>query len=146
MKKLGYAFVAALLAGGLATAQDIQQKSQTKISVEDGKEIKVTGCVQRGLDGGYLLTNVASKQGSLASYVLAADDDDLTKHLGHRVEIEGKAVDQGKGKIKIETKNETKTGDGEKTKTESKGEVKGDLKGLPYLGVKSVRMIANVCP
>ena len=46
-----------------------------------------------------------------------------------RVEIEGKAVDQGKGKIKVESKAEGTTG-----KTESKSEVQGDLKGLPYLG------------
>ena len=145
MRKLGYALVAVVFAGGLATAQEIQQKSQTKISVEDGKNVTVTGCVQRGADGGFMLTNAAGKQGSLGSYLLAADADDLDKHLGHRVEIEGKAVDQGKGKLKIETKNESRTGDGEKVKTESKGEVKGDLKGLPYLGVKSIRMIASVC-
>jgi hypothetical protein len=77
--------------------------------------------------------------------VLAATDDDslddIDKHVGHRVEITGKAADQGKGKIKVETKTEGTTG-----KTESKSEVKGDLKGLPFLGVKSLKMIATVCP
>jgi hypothetical protein len=146
MWKLGYALAAVILAGGIAAAQDITQKSQTKISVEDGKSITVTGCVRRAADGGFTLTNVAGKDGSRANYLLAEDDADLEKHVGHRVEVSGKAVDQGKGKIKIETKSETKIGDGEKSKTESKGEVKGDLKGLPYLGVKSIRMIASVCP
>jgi hypothetical protein len=146
MRKLGHTFAAVMLAGGIAAAQDIQHKSQTKISVEDGKNVTVTGCVTRGADGGFALTNVAGKEGPLGSYLLAADGEDLDKHLGHRVEISGKAVDKGKGRIKIETKNETRHGDGEKTTTESKGEVKGDLKGLPYLGIKSMRMIASVCP
>ena len=58
----------------------------------------------------------------------------------------GLAADKGKGKIKVETKNETKTDEGDKAKTESRSEVKGDLKGLPFLGVKTLRMIASVCP
>jgi hypothetical protein len=146
MKKLGCFAGAMCLALGIASAQDLEKKTQTKVSVEDGKTITVTGCVQRGNDGELMLTNVANKDGALGSYLLAADDDDLDKHVGHRVEVTGKAADQGKGKIKVETKNESKVGDGDKAKTESKAEVKGDLKGLPYLGVKSVRMLASVCP
>jgi len=146
MQKL-FSFAGAMcLALGIASAQEMEKKTQTKVSVEDGKTVTVTGCVQRSADGEYILTNVANKDGALSSYVLAADDEDLSKHVGHRLEVTGKAADQGKGKIKVETKNESKVGDGDKAKTESKSEVKGDLKGLPYLGVKSVRMIASVCP
>jgi hypothetical protein len=146
MKRLGHFACAVVLAAGLADlhAQDV--KSKTKVTVEDGKDIKVTGCVERNPDGGFLLTNVAGKDGARGSYVLASNDDDLDKHLGHRVEISGKAADQGKGKISVETKNEVKTADGDKKKSESKSEVKGDLAGLPFLGVKSLRMIASVCP
>jgi hypothetical protein len=147
MHRLGCSLIAVIAACGLATAQDLEKKTQTKVSVEDGRSIKVTGCVERNADGGYTLTNVANKDGALGSYVLASDDDDLKDHVGHRVEITGKAADQGKnGKIKVETKNENKMADGDKSKTTSKAEVKGDLKGLPYLGVKSVKMIASVCP
>jgi hypothetical protein len=143
--KLGHVALAMLLgAVGVAAAQD---KGETKVSVEDGKTITVTGCVARGDDGTFTLTNVAGKDGVLGSYILAdADKGDLEKHVGHRVEVTGKAADKGKGKIKVETKNETKTDDGDKAKTESKSEVKGDLKGLPFLGVKSLRMLATVCP
>jgi hypothetical protein len=143
--KLGYVMMAIVLAGGLAAAQDTESKSKTKIKVDDGKSVTVTGCVERGPQGGFALTNVANKDGALGSYMLAATDDndlgDLDKHVGHRVEVTGKAADQGKGKIKVESKMEGTTG-----KTESKSEVKGDLKGLPYLGVKSFRMLASVCP
>jgi hypothetical protein len=147
MWKLGYTLAALVLACGIVAAQEVKEKSTTKVSVEDGKNVMLTGCVQRNADGGFTLTNVAGKEGTFGSYLLAAeDDDDVAKHVGHRVEINGKAADRGKGKITVETKNEKRVGDGDKTKTESKSEVKGDLRGLPYLGVKEIRMIASVCP
>jgi hypothetical protein len=152
--KLGYVFAAtvfAVWATGLASAQDSTDKTQTRVIVQDGKELTVTGCVQRGADGGYTLTNAAGKDGVEGSYILArlGDDDsvdDLDKHVGHRMEISGKAADRGDGKIKVETKSEVRRADGEKGKRETTSEVKGDLPGLPFLGVKSSRMIASVCP
>jgi DNA/RNA endonuclease YhcR with UshA esterase domain len=146
MRKLGYALAVSVLTCGIVAAQEVQQKTKSKVSVEDGKDVTVTGCVQRAADGTFTLSNVAGKDGALAGYVLATDDDDVAKYVGHRVEITGKAADKGKGKIKVETKNEIKNADGDKSKTESRSEVKGDLKGLPYLGVKSLRSIATVCP
>jgi hypothetical protein len=125
-----------------ATTQGVKPK--TRIVVEDGKELSITGCVQRNADGGFTLTHAAGKDGIVGSYILARledDDDDelddLKDHVGHRVEINGKAADKGKGRIKVMT---------ESGKTETKSEMKGDLSGLPYLGVKSSRMIASVCP
>jgi hypothetical protein len=131
-----------VLAGSLALAA--QDRPKTRVVVQDGKDVTVTGCVQRGADGDYTLTHVASKDGSESSYMLArltdADDDelkDLKDHVGHRVEVKGKAADKGDGKLKITT---------ESKRTETRSEVKGDLDGLPFLGVKSVRMLASVCP
>ena len=144
--RLCYTALALLLASGIAIAQDVDQKSKTNVKVDDGKSTTVTGCIERNADGGFMLTNVAGKDGARGSYLLAAttddnDLDDIHKHVGERVEITGKAADQGKGKLKVETKAEGTTG-----KTESKSEVSGDLKGLPYLGVKSFRVLASVCP
>jgi hypothetical protein len=146
MMKLGHIALAMMLACGIVAAQETDKKSKTKVTVEDGKTMSVTGCVERSAGGEFILTNVAGKDGPLSSYVLAKDDDsddadDLKDHVGHRVEITGKAADKGKGKIKVETKTEGTSG-----RTESNSEVKGDLKGLPFLGVKSLRMIASVCP
>jgi hypothetical protein len=148
MRKLGYSLFAVITACALVQAQDVQKppKSETKITVEDGKDIKATGCVERNADGGFTLTNVANKDGAMGSYILADDEDDLKDHVGHRVEISGKAADKGKGKVTIETETEHHAADGDKSKTKSKSQVKGDLKGLRYLGVKSVRMLASVCP
>ena len=95
--KLGHVALAVLLGtGAIAAAQD---KGETKISVEHGKTITVTGCVARGDEGTFTLTNVAGKNGTLGSYILTdADKDDLAKHVGHRVEITGKAADKGRAR------------------------------------------------
>jgi hypothetical protein len=73
-------------------------------------------------------------------YALVTDDD-LSKHLGHRVELKGKASDRGDGKVKIESTVGT-GGDKETAKTEVKG---GDMSGMHYLGLKSLKMISASC-
>ena len=143
--KLGI-FAAAAISAALVSAASAAQendKPKSRVIVEDGKEMTINGCVGRNPDGGYTLTNAAGKDGATGSYILARlkDDDDefddLKDHVGQRVEIKGKAADKGDGRIKVETDN---------GKTETKSEMKGDLSGLPFLGVKSMRMIASVCP
>jgi hypothetical protein len=145
--KLGFLF-ALVLAGGLVSAQ-----TKTRVIVEEGKDVALTGCVHRSPDGDLTLTHAAGKDGDSASYILALLDneeddelDDLKDHVGHRVEIRGKAVDRGHGRIRVKTESETRKAEGGKARTETKSEVKGDLSGLPFLGVKSSRMIASVCP
>ena len=130
--KLGFFALASLLICASAVAQDWDRKSKSRVIVEDGKAMTVTGCLQRNPEGTYTLTNAAGKDGAVGSYSLATsnDEDDLDnldKHVGHRVEVSGKAADQGNGKIKVETKNEMRKADGGKAKTESTSEVKGDL-------------------
>jgi hypothetical protein len=140
--KLCIALAAGLFIAGSAVAA--QDKPKTRVTVEDGREMTLTGCVQRNPDGNLTLTNAAGRDGEASSYILTAlnsdnDEriDDLKDHVGLRVEIKGKAADRGDGKIMVKT---------DSGKTETKSEVKGDLAGLPFLGVKSFRMIASVCP
>src|SRR4029450_4424362 len=128
--KLGYFPAIALLTATVAAAQDA--KTRTNVTVKDGKEITVTGCVERNPNGEYVLTNVAGKDGAVGSYILAKGGDsdaleDLDKHVGHRMEIVGKAANRGDGKIEVETKSENKRG-----KTETNAEVDGDLDGLSF--------------
>jgi len=105
----------------------------------------VTGCVTPTSGGtGFMLTNVADKSGALHNYMLVSDDGDLAKHVGHRVRIEGKVTDRGDGKVKIETKTKTKVEDGDDKESTRKTEIEGT--GPSYLGVRSVKMIAAVCP
>jgi len=82
-----------------------------------------------------MLTTVRGEQ----KYALVTDDD-LSKHIGHRMEIKGKAADRGDGKVTIES---TGTSGGDKTKV--KTELKGDGPDMNYLGVKSVKMLSKSC-
>jgi hypothetical protein len=124
-------------------AQSSETTTKTKVQVKDGKELTVTGCVEAGSSSGYVLTNVADKSGALHRYILVSDSDDFSKHIGHRVQIEGKAADRGHGEVEV--KSETKM-DGVDKDTRSKTEVSGDLASMPYLGVKHMKMIAGSCP
>ena len=143
---LGAIVVAVGMAAGGAAAQDIESKSKTKITVEDGKDVRVTGCVTRSPEGAFLLSSVAGKDGAMSTYTLVPkdDDDDLEELVGHRVEVEGKAADKGSGKVKIETESQVER-QGDTRKRESKTEIQGDLQGLPFLGIKSIRSLASVC-
>jgi hypothetical protein len=125
-------------------AQSSETTTKTKIVVKDGKDVKVTGCIEPNLFNGYVLTNVADKTGTLHRYILVSDDEDFSKHVGHRVQIEGKAADRGHGDVEIKT--ETKV-EGEDKDTHSKTVgTSGDLNSMPYLGVKHMKMIAASCP
>ena len=137
MKLIGAAFCLAALCALSAGAQTQTTTSKSKITVKDGKEITVSGCLQRNPGGGYMVTD---STGGL-KYSLVTDDD-LAKHVGHRVEVTGKAADRGEGKVKIESKVGTSGGE----KTEAKTEVKGDnMAGMRYLGMKSLKMISTSC-
>lgn len=124
-------------------AQSSEYTTKTKIDVKDGKDVQVTGCVEAGFGGGYILTHVADKGGTMHRYILVSDDEDFSKHVGHRVQIDGKAADRDRGKVEIKT--ETKM-DGVDKETHSKTEASGDLTSMPYLGVKDMKMIAASCP
>src|SRR6185295_1071995 len=108
-------------------------KTTQKIEVKDGKEITVTGCLAENPGGGFKLTG----DGGVLKYVLITDDD-LSKRVGDRVEVRGRAADRGDGKVKFESKTESKGGETAKSKVESKGD-------LPFLGVKSIKKIADGC-
>jgi len=128
-----------LAVAGAATlvAQSSKTTTKTTVEVKDGKDVKVTGCVEADSFGGYVLTHVADKSGALHRYMLVSDSDDFSKVIGHRVQIEGRVADRDHGKVEI--KSETKT-DGPGKDTSSKSEGSG-----PYLGVKHLKMIAASC-
>ena len=121
----------------LLGAQSSKTTTETKIDVKDGKDMTVTGCVAAGADGGYVLTDVASKRGGMHRYMLVSSSDDFSKAVGHRVRIEGKVGDRDHGKVEIKT--ETKV-EGADKDTKSKIEGSG-----PYLGVKHMKMVAGSC-
>jgi hypothetical protein len=118
-------------------------RTRTKVEVKDGKDVKVTGCVEAHALGGYILTNVADKSGALHRYMLVSDSEDFAKQVGNRVQIEGKATDRDHGKVEITSESKTP---GVEHDTHTKFEASGDLSGMPYLGVEHMKMIAASCP
>ena len=128
-----------------AGAQTSERVTKSKITVEDGKSVTLTGCVAAS-GTGFILTNVADKESALeGNYVLISDDENLSKHVGRRVQVKGKVTDQGDGKVKIETKSKTKVEHGDDIETSRRTEVQGDPR-MAYLGVRSIKTIAPVCP
>jgi hypothetical protein len=129
---------------GLA-AQTATVKSESKIDVKDGKDVMVTGCLARSANGtAFLLNNVEGKDVTSKSYILVGDN--LDAHIGHFIEIKGKASNIGDdGKVEVTTKTKIERDDADDKKTETKTTMAGDLSGVPYLGVKSVKMIRNSC-
>jgi len=119
-------------------AQSSKTTTTTTVEVKDGKDVKVTGCVQTGSDGGYVLTHVADRKGTVHSYVLVSDSDDFSKVVGHRVQIEGKAGDRKHGKVEIKTETEVA---GVAKDTHTKVE-----ESAPYLGVKHMKIVSASCP
>ena len=149
LKRTSWVVAAFALAAGSAMAQSSEVKTETKVEVKDGKDVKLTGCVERlpeaGASARYRLTNVADTAGKRHSYLLVGKDGELDRHVGHMVEVKGKAADREDGKVKVKTKTEVDREDADDLEHESEAEVKGDLIGLPLLGVDDVKMIRPTC-
>ena len=136
------------LAGTVGLAgQSSTVTQKTKIEVKDGKDVRVTGCVEPAESGpGFVLTHVDSRNDQAGPvYALVGEDKDVSKHVGHLVEIRGKATDIGDdGKVEVTTKTKVEREHGDDTHAKSHEEIKGPT-ALPYLGVKSVRMLRDSC-
>src|SRR6185295_7940088 len=130
MKLIGAAFGIALMCSIGVGAQTATTKvdGKQKVTVKDGKEITITGCVERNPGGGYILTD--STTGGM-KYALVTDDD-LSKHVGHKVEIKGNATDRGDAKVKTESKAKGTSGSDSKAKVETRSKAEGNL-DLHYL-------------
>jgi hypothetical protein len=97
-----------------------------------------------------MLTNAltSGKKGTeVHNYYLVGDTGALKNHVGHMVEVKGKAADRGDAKVVVDTKTKVEREHADDTKTKGKTEVKGDLNGspLPFLDVSSVKMLRASC-
>jgi hypothetical protein len=130
-----------------AQTQTSETKTKTTVTVKDGRDVKVIGCIQRNADStGFILTDVTGASGISTRYRLVDDDrNDLEERVGYRVEIKGKAADSDDAEIKTKSETEVKV-NGEKTgerQTERKAE--GAVGFVPYLGVKAIKTLAKTC-
>ena len=138
MKIISSAFcIAAICAVGLgAQSGTTETKTKTKVDVKDGKDVTVRGCLAANPAGGYMLT---TRVGDM-KYALVTNDD-LSKDIGHLMEVKGKATDRGDGKVKVESKVGTTGSETSKTTTE----MKGDMADMHLLGVKSMKTLSPSC-
>ena len=118
--------LAAMCAAGLnAQTQETKTTTNTKVEIKGGKDVTVIGCVERRPNGDYILTEIRENRRSEPSRYVLVTDEDLSKHVGERVEIQGKAVVNGDGKVSVEskTKTEVENGKDQETKTKTEGTV-----------------------
>jgi hypothetical protein len=65
--------------------------------------------------------------------------------VGERVEIRGKAVANGDGKISVESKTKTEVENGKDSETKSKTEGTSGVLDMPLLGMTSMKTLSAVC-
>jgi hypothetical protein len=132
-----------------AVGQATKVKTETKVEVKDGKDVTLTGCVERSSNENgaeqYRLTNVADKTSERHSYILVGKEGELAQHVGQMIEVKGKAADRSDGEVKVQTKTKVEREDAPDLKKEGETKVKGDLIELPLLGVKDLKMIRPTC-
>jgi hypothetical protein len=138
--------LAAMCAVGLsAQTQETQTTTKTTVEIKGGKNVTVYGCLERGTHGDYLLSQVGHDSRVEPSRYTLVTSQDLNTHVGQRVEIKGKAVTNGDGKVSIESKTKTEVENGKDQESKTKTEGTGGTLDLPYLGVQSIKTISLSC-
>jgi hypothetical protein len=138
--------LAAMCTAGLAAqTQETQTTTKTRTEIKGGKNVTVIGCVERRSDGGFILTEVSDNRRLEHSRYALVSDKDLSRHVGERVEIKGKAVVNGDGKVSVESKTTTEVQDGKDQETKSRIEATSGEFDLPSLGVHSIKRISSSC-
>src|SRR5580765_8481883 len=93
--------LAVMCAAGLtAQTQETKTTTKTKVEIKGGKDVTVIGCVGRLTNGDLIVTKDDNRRGEPSRYSLVGSQD-LEKHVGERVEIRGKAVANGHGKVAV---------------------------------------------
>ena len=133
------------VAGATAQTQETKTTTTTKIEIKGGKDVTVTGCLEKRSNGEYMLTEVRPNRGGEASRYALVSSEDLSKHVGERVEIQGKAVVPGEGKVSVESKTNTEIENGKDQESKTKSESTSGALVLPFLGVKTVKTLSSNC-
>ena len=138
--------LAVVCAAGLtAQTQETKTTTNTKIELKGGKEVKVIGCLERRPNGNYMLTDIREKRPVDPSRYALVTNEDLSKHVGERVEIHGKAVVNGDGKISVESKTKTEVENGKDQEAKSKTEGTIGVFDMPLLGMTSMKTLSSSC-
>ena len=138
--------LAALCATGLtAQTQETQTTTKTKIEIKGGKDVTVVGCLEQRSTGEYVLTEAANSGRRERSQYVLVTSQDLSRRVGERVQIKGKAVTNGDGKVSVESKTTTEVENGHDQESKLKTEGTSGAFDLPFLGVRSMRTLSSSC-
>jgi hypothetical protein len=142
---LAIGLAAMCVAGLAAQTQETKTTTKTKVEIKDGRNVTVTGCLERRENGDYMLTSVHEGRRTEPSRYTIVTDDDLSLRVGQRVEIKGTAVADGNGRVKVESKTTTEVENGKDLETKSKTEGTSGSVDMPFLGLKSMKTLATSC-
>jgi hypothetical protein len=146
MTAVAFGVAAALCTVGLSgQTQETQTTTKTKVAIKGGKDVTVTGCLEQRSSGDYLLTDVYENHRLGPSQYALVTSEDLSKHVGERVEIRGNAVTRGDGTVTVESETKTEVENGKDQETKTKTEGTTGAFDLPYLGVRSIKMRSSSC-
>jgi hypothetical protein len=132
------------VAGTTAQKQETKTTTETTVEVKHGKDVTVTGCLERLASGDYALTGIRQNRGAPTLYVLVGHDD-LSRHVGQRVEIRGKAVTSGEGTVSTESKTTLETDHGPDVERKTRAEGTTGEFDPPVLGVTAIKSRASSC-
>jgi hypothetical protein len=133
-------------AGALgAQTQETKTTTKTKVEMKGGKDVTVIGCLERRDNGDYTLTKIRDARDTDPTRYTLITDDNLTKHVGERVRIEGKTVSAGDGTVSVKSDTKTEVENGKDLELKSKTEGTTGTLGIPFLGVKSVKTLSSSC-
>jgi hypothetical protein len=138
--------LAAMCAAGLtAQTQETKTTTNTKIELKGGKDVTLIGCLDRNSNGDYLLTRVPTNRRKEASHYTLITSEDLSKHVGERIEIRGKVVVNGNGTVSVESTTKTEVDNGTDRETKAKTEGAIGALDMPFLGVTSTKTLGSLC-
>jgi hypothetical protein len=159
MKRWMLGIAMAALAGALGAearsaeaataAAQVETKTETKVKAKGGKDVHLTGCVEPASGpASFMLTDVVTSEKTpdiVHNYYLIGKTDDLEKNIGHVMEIDGIALDRGKGELEVETKTKIEREHAPDSKEKTKTEIKGENALLPFLDVTAAKMVRPTC-
>jgi hypothetical protein len=125
--------------------QETKTTTTTKIEIKGGKEVTVIGCLEKRQNGDLILTEVRDNRRLESSRFMLVTSENLSRHVGERVEIQGKSVANGDGKVSVESKTKTEVENGKDQETKTKTEATSGALDIPFLGVTSLKTLASFC-
>jgi hypothetical protein len=136
--------LAAMCAAGL-TAQSQQTTTKTKTEIKGGKNVTLIGCLERRSEGGFILTEVRENSRNEHSRYALISSKDLSRHVGERVEVKGKAVVNGDGRLSVESRTRTEVENGKDQESKTRIEGTSGAFDMPSFGVREMKKISSSC-